>query len=154
MAGPLGSVTEPGSKIQAMKAHRGVQPIDAATKRLLPLKIGIFFQTGDIATSVAQGAAEVGWPYNGYEFAETERFMGLFHEVAPHDQAVPCASCHDGNRMDFAALGYTPKTTRNGKPLCSSCHGAKTASFYALHDKHVDDKGINCIECHSFPKAS
>jgi hypothetical protein len=154
MAGPLGSVTEPGSKIQAMKAHRGVQPIDPATGRLFPLKIGIFFQTGDVATSVAQGAAGVGWNYSGHEFAETERFMGLYHEVAPSSQAVSCASCHDGNRMDFAALGYTPKTTRNGKPLCASCHGAKTASFYTLHNKHVTDKRINCIECHTFSKAT
>ena len=155
MAGPQGNINEPGSKIQALKMHLGKQPIDPATHRLFPLKIGIFFQTGDINTAVAQGAAGVGWPYNGHEFADTKRYMGLFHEVAPHDQALQCASCHEGgNRLDFASLGYAPNPTRNGKPLCQSCHGAKTASFYPLHDKHVKDKQFDCSECHGFSRAT
>ena len=155
MAGPLGSVGEPGSKIQAMKVHQGVQPIDPVSRRLLPLKIGIFFQTGDVANAVVQGAAGVGWPYNGYEFAATERYMGLFHEVAPSEQALGCTSCHNGGtRMNFAALGYTPKAVRNGKPLCASCHSAKSGNFNFVHTKHVTDKRIDCIECHSFSKAS
>lgn len=155
MAGPLGSVTEPGSKIQAMKRHEGVQPIDPVTRRLFPLKIGIFFQTGDVATSVAQGAAAVGWPYTGFEFAQTERYMGLYHEVAPSSQALGCTSCHNGGtRMDFAALGYTPKANRNGRPLCASCHSAKTGSFDVVHKKHVTEKRIDCSECHTFSKAS
>ena len=83
MAGPLGSINDVGAKITALKRHEGLQPIDPISKRLLPLKIGIFFQTGDVATAVAQGAAGVGWPYTGYEFAETERYMGVYHEVAP-----------------------------------------------------------------------
>jgi hypothetical protein len=155
MAGPLGSINDAGAKIQAMKRHEGRQPADPASKRLFPLKIGIFFQTGDVNTAVAQGAAGVGWPYNGHEFAETERYMGIYHEVAPSNQALQCASCHQGgNRLNFASLGYTPKTTRNGAPLCQSCHGAKTASFYTLHNKHVQDKKINCSECHTFSKAN
>ena len=59
MAGPLGSRAEPGAKITAMKRHDGSQPIDPVTRRLLPLKIGIFFQTGDIVRRrrSTQGAA-------------------------------------------------------------------------------------------------
>ncbi|HSP92505.1 MAG TPA: multiheme c-type cytochrome [Vicinamibacterales bacterium] len=151
-AGPLGSRTEPGAKITAMKRHTGRQPIDPKTQYLLPLKIGIFFQTGDLATAVAQGTALVGWANNGYEFAETERFMGLYHEVAPASQALTCSSCHGGSRLDFAALGYTPRTTLDGKPLCASCHGAKNGSFTFIHDKHVTDKRIDCISCHTFSK--
>jgi hypothetical protein len=152
MAGPLGSRTEPGAKITAMKRHTGSQPIDPKTQYLLPLKIGTFFQTGDLAAAVAQGAAAVGWANNGYAFAETERFMGLYHEVAPASQALACSSCHGGNRLDFAALGYTPRTTLNGKPLCASCHSAKIGSFAFIHDKHVTDKRIDCINCHTFSK--
>jgi hypothetical protein len=154
MAGPLGSIQDAGAKIQAMKSHEGVQPIDPVTKRLLPLKMGIFYQTGDVATAVAQGAAAVGWPYSGHEFAATERKLGLYHQVAPKASAVACSSCHEGGtRMNFAALGYTPLSTRNGKPLCSSCHGAKTASFYTVHNKHVTDKKLDCANCHTFSKA-
>lgn len=155
MAGPLGSVQEPGSKITAMKRHEGRQPIDPITGVLLPLKIGTFFQWGDLPGAVAQGVSALGWPSNGHTFVETERFMGVYHEVAPHDSALKCGSCHEGGRrLDFAALGYTPVAVRNGRPLCSSCHSAKTAeSFYALHDKHVKDKGLNCSTCHTFSKA-
>jgi phage tail protein X len=156
MAGPQGSVQDPAAKINPVKHHFGKQPADPVTKRLFPLKIGIFFSTGDVNTAVAQGAAGVGWAYSGHEFADTERFMGLYHEVAPAAQALQCASCHDNGdqRMNFGQLGYTPKTTRNGQPLCSSCHGAKTASFYTVHNKHVRDKGINCIECHTFSQVA
>jgi hypothetical protein len=135
-----------------MKRHEGRQPIDPVTRWLLPLKIGIFFQTGNVAGAVAQGIAAMGWLDNGYEFAETERFMGVYHEVAPKERALSCSTCHDGNRLDFASLGYTPLATRNGRPLCSSCHSAKTASFYNLHEKHVTDKGFDCSTCHTFSK--
>jgi len=155
MAGPLGSIQDAGARIIPVKHHLGRQPQDPTSGRLLPLKIGVFFSTGDVSAAVAQGAAAVGWPYEGHQFAATERFMGLFHEVAPASQALQCATCHDQNRLDWAALGYTPLTTRNGKPLCRSCHGDKgTPTFYKLHDKHVRDKRLDCASCHTFRKAA
>ena len=92
------------------------------------------------------------WVNNGHEFAETERYMGVYHEVAPASQALTCASCHGGNRLDFAALGYKPLATRNGKPLCASCHSAKSGTFAFIHDKHVTDKKLDCSNCHTFSK--
>ena len=155
MAGPRGSITSPGAKIIPVKHHLGRQPIDPVTRRLLPLKIGTFFSTGDVATAVSEGAKALGWTYSGHEFAETERFMGIFHEIAPSDEAVACTSCHGGGRMNFAALGYTPKATRNGKPLCTSCHGNEgAASFTKVHEKHVTDKKYDCSTCHTFSAAS
>ncbi len=155
MAGPLGSVHDAGAKIIPVKHHLGRQPQDPATGRLLPLKIGVFFSTGNVNEAVAQGAAAVGWPYSGHQFVDTERFMGLFHEVAPASQALQCSTCHDQDRLDWAALGYTPLTSRNGKPLCQSCHGSKgQLSFTKLHDKHVRDKRLDCSNCHTFSKAS
>lgn len=78
--------------------------------------------------------------------------MGLYHEVAPKEQALSCSSCHGGTRMDFAALGYTPKATRNGVPLCQSCHQQRTASFSELHKEH--DGKFDCSTCHGFSKAN
>jgi hypothetical protein len=154
LAEPEGRITDPGAKIHAFKHHLGNQPMDTSTRRLLPLKIGKFFETGQMADAVKLGAAEVGWTSKSYEFAETERFMGLFHEVAPKESALTCNSCHDGGtRLDFAALGYTPNATRNGKPLCSSCHGIKSASFSSIHSRHVTKKGYDCSTCHGFSKA-
>ena len=158
MAGPWGSVTEPGSKINAFKHHTAVQGRDVDTKALLPVKAGILFQTGDVDRALRQGATDVGLPLaHGYDFVPTERFMGLFHEVAPKGQALQCSACHNGGaRLDFNALGYTPKTTRNGRALCASCHEDKSREwpaselFEKVHEKHVTDKRINCIECHIF----
>jgi hypothetical protein len=154
MAGPLGSIGDVGAKIFPFKHHTGRQPAEPGG-RLLPLKIGIFFSTGNIAAAIVEGANAVGWAYGGHEFADTERWMGIFHEVAPHEQALECANCHEGaTRLDFAALGYTPKETRNGKPLCTSCHGSKEEKpFYTLHDKHVRDKKLDCSNCHTFAAA-
>lgn len=151
MAGPLGTIQDRSAKIHALKTHLGVQPIDPVTRRLLPLKMGIFYQTGDVATAVAQGAAAVGWAYTGHEFAATERRMGLYHQVAPSEAALACASCHGSTRMNFAELGYSPVPTRNGRPLCTSCHGPKERlTFFKLHEKHVTDKKLDCSNCHSF----
>jgi hypothetical protein len=153
MAGPLGSRNEPGARITAMKRHEGRQPIDPVTRVLLPLKIGIFFETGVVADAVTAGVAAMpGWPNNGFAFAETERYMGVYHEVAPKEQALACSSCHGGRRLDFAALGYTPLATRNGKPLCASCHSAESGSFTFIHDKHVTDRKLDCSNCHTFTK--
>jgi hypothetical protein len=124
------------------------------TGRLLPLKIGKFFETGQINTAVQLGAEGVGWPYTGHEFAQTERYMGLFHEVAPKENALTCNSCHNGGtRLDFAALGYTPNTTRNGRALCSSCHGSESGTFTSIHSRHVTNRRFDCSECHAFSKA-
>jgi hypothetical protein len=136
-----------------MKRHEGRQPIDPITRWLLPLKIGVFFQRNDIAGAISQGVAAMGWAPNGHAFAETERYMGVYHEVAPKEQALGCSSCHGGTRMDFAALGYTPLASRNGQPLCSSCHSAKTGTFTRIHEKHVTDKNYDCSTCHTFRKA-
>jgi len=123
MSEPLGDVTESGAKIHPYKLHTARQPADPSSGRLLPLKIGIFFQTGDLTAAVEAGAAALGWALDGFESAETERYMGLFHEVAPSEQALRCGSCHGGSRLDFGALGYEPKTTRGGKPLVRPSNG-------------------------------
>ena len=151
------------AKIHAFKYHRAKQPIDPVSRKLLPLKIGKFFESGTITTAVELGVAAVGWPYNGFEFEETERYLGIFHEVAPEDDALSCASCHSGGtRLDFVALGYAPKqkNSSNDRPLCTSCHGYEddveewNDYFGKLHAKHVDDKKFDCSNCHSFSSAN
>ena len=98
--------------------------------------------------------------------------MGIFHEVAPSTDALACNDCHNGGaRLDFAALGYTPREVREGKPLCESCHEDKSGEWTAteyfdkVHEKHVGEHGgheggetvsseyFDCIECHTFSAA-
>jgi hypothetical protein len=153
LARPLGSIDD--GKLYPFMLHRAIQPQDRASGAILPLKAGILFQTGDVERAIRVGAQETGFDLaQGYTFLNTQRFMGIFHEMPPASQALGCASCHDAtNRVDFAALGYAPTPTRNGRPLCFSCHGPKEAmDFYKLHDKHVKDKRVRCAECHRFTR--
>jgi hypothetical protein len=86
--------------------------------------------------------------------------MGLFHEVTPKEQALSCNDCHNGGtRLDFAALGYTPKSTYNGKSLYASCHEDETDEwreeyFKKVHAKQVKDKKFDCSKCHTFTKTN
>jgi hypothetical protein len=162
MAGPAPALAgDPGAKIAPMKHHRGVMAVDLESQALIPLKMGILFQTGNVDMAIRRGASDVGWPLTqGYGFVDVERDMGIFHEVVPKDQALSCNDCHGGaaTRMDFDALGYQRKPTRANKPLCASCHEDKSREwkpselFDKVHDKHVGDKRIDCIECHYFSK--
>lgn len=43
-----------------------------------------------------------------YTWADTTRYMGIFHGVRPATQALGCLDCHGSKaRMDWKALGYT-----------------------------------------------
>ena len=89
MAGPLGSVTEAGSKITAMKRHEGRQPIDPVDRMAAPAEDRDLLpeRTTSPPPSPRAWRRSAGRA-NGYAFAETERFMGLYHEVAPKEQAL------------------------------------------------------------------
>jgi hypothetical protein len=163
MSGPNGGVNDAGSKLFAFKYHQAKQPIDPSG-RLLPLKIGLFFQSGQVNEAIKVGTQTVGWTYTSHSFADTERYLGLFHGVSPTSKALKCASCHTeqgGTRLDFAALGYTPKNT-NLATCSSGCHGSKSGDasewkaqkvfFTKLHKKHVTDKKYDCAKCHSFSR--
>ncbi len=158
MAVPEGSIQDVGAKIHAFKRHQATQPMDPVSRRLLPLKIGIFFQTGDVDRAVEEGVGAVGWQYNGHEYVETERYMGLFHEVAPKERALTCSNCHyGGTRLDFDSLGYTPKTEYNGKPLCVACHEDESDDlehgvFTDVHRIHT--RRFDCSRCHGFSSAN
>ncbi len=160
LAAPLGNVADLSAKIYAFKRHEAVQAYDLDTQALLPVKSGILFQTGDVDRAIRQGATEVGLPLaHGYGFVQTQRYMGLYHEVAPKEEALQCNSCHNGGtRLDFDALGYTPKTTRNGRALCASCHEDKSGEWSAsqlftrVHAKHVNEERIACNQCHNFSR--
>jgi hypothetical protein len=105
---PEGSITDPRAKIHPFKYHEARLPIDDDTKLMIPVAVGLVFRTGNNAAGVKAGAknwfgqdvANIGW-------IETERYMGLFHEVVPKKDALKCAACHStGGRLDWKALGY------------------------------------------------
>jgi len=157
MAGPANaSPATTGAKIHPFKVHAASQPIDILTKYLLPLKIGRFYMEGDLVNAVPLGQDGVGWPRNAYDFQKTERWMGLFHEVAPKEQALAynnsCTSCHGGTttRMNLKSMGYT--AIKPTSDLCNDCHGSQSYSFTSVHPRHTS-RGYDCSTCHTFNRA-
>ena len=42
-----------------------------------------------------------------YSWSETSRYMGIYHEVVPKEDALKCRDCHGRkSRLDWEALGY------------------------------------------------
>jgi hypothetical protein len=154
MAYPLGNINDATAKIHAFKLHQAKVGYDLGTRRQIPLKSEVLWETGNIDQALRQGAAGLGWNISGYAFANSQRYFSLYHEVAPKENALQCSSCHvSAGRLNFKALGYLVKTTRNGRPLCSSCHGSETANFYQIHNIHVQEHTFSCTTCHDFKTA-
>ena len=152
-ARPLGDIND--GMLYPFRLHLTVMPQDPVSLALLPVKSGILFQTGNLDLSILTGAAQAGFTLTqGYTYTDTYRWMGIYHEMPSADQALQCTDCHDaGGRVDFSALGYDPKTERNNKPLCVSCHERREAlDFYALHNQHATGKRLDCLECHYFSR--
>ncbi len=153
MAWPLGDIMD--GKLYPFKVHQAVMPQDPVTGAILPVKSKILFETGNMDLAIQTGAKEGGFTLTeGYTFTQTTRWMGIFHEMPSADQALDCAACHESTeRVDFAALGYTPNETRDNQPLCISCHEREDQpDFYELHNNHVQDEQLACSECHNFSR--
>ena len=157
LAYPLGDINDAGAKIHAFKLHQAKVGYDLGARRQIPLNSKVLWETGDIDQAIRQGAAAVGWNISGYSFATAQRYLSLFHEVAPKANALHCADCHvSTGRLNFKELGYLVRTTRDGKALCASCHGAPepVPDFYETHSIHVDgEEPVSCTTCHDFKTA-
>jgi len=105
---PQGNRKDKKAKIHAFKVHEGVLPLMTDKEWLIPIAVDEFFIDGDIEKAVAEGAAaayEVHDP--DYTWVESRRYMGIYHQVQPADQALTCLDCHrEGGRMNWEELGY------------------------------------------------
>lgn len=126
---PDGSINDKKAKIYAFKYHTAKLPYDTESKVLAPPKAGAVFQTGNVLGGIKKGFEE--WlkkPYVKHDFVNTERYMGLFHEVAPKEKALSCNDCHGENGvMDFKALGYADNPWKvGGRLTVTQSPGTKT----------------------------
>jgi len=105
---PQGSRKDKRAKINAFKLHEGVLPLLKEKEWLIPIAVDEFFIDGDMDKAVREGAAAAYGIHDfDYEWVNTKRYMGIFHEVRPADKALQCLDCHrEGGRMDWQALGY------------------------------------------------
>jgi hypothetical protein len=105
---PQGSKNDPGARLYAFKLHRGTMPVLKEQGWIVPILVEEFFADGNIDQAVRAAAEEMyGLEDISYEWVPVERYMGIFHEVQPADNALRCLDCHgpDG-RIDWIALGY------------------------------------------------
>jgi hypothetical protein len=121
---PEGSIDDPAARIFPFKYHEARLPIDASTKRMIPVAVGLVFKAGNNEAAVKAGAkAHLGRDVTQVDWIETERYMGLFHEVVPKKDALQCSACHGaGGRLDWKALGYP------GDPIKTGARKVKAAT--------------------------
>jgi hypothetical protein len=105
---PVGSIKDSKAKIYPFKYHEAKLPIDNATGLMIPVAVGMVFRAGNNEGGVKAGAkAFYGREVTDIGWIETERYMGLFHEVVPKKDALQCNACHvGGDRLDWKGLGY------------------------------------------------
>lgn len=105
---PQGSRQDPKARIYAFKLHRAKMPVLDIQKWVIPIVVEEFFADGNIDRAVRNAAEEFYDVKDAkYTWTDTVRYMGLFHEVEPAQNALRCLDCHgpDG-RLDWKALGY------------------------------------------------
>ncbi|MCK5856627.1 MAG: tetrathionate reductase family octaheme c-type cytochrome [Bacteroidales bacterium] len=93
------------SKIWPVKVHRGKQPYDVVSKKIVQPKLwspnkgdSAYWTDFDWDNSIEAGMKYVGLPYSGkYDFVETEMYWPLNHQVSPADKSLQCTSCHSSS---------------------------------------------------------
>jgi hypothetical protein len=113
---PAGSIADASARIYAFKYHTARLPIDSDSGEMIPVQVGVVFRSGNTEQAVKVGAKNhTGRDVARIDWIETERYMGLFHEVVPKKNALACNDCHgSGNRLDWKALGYPGDPMKTG----------------------------------------
>lgn len=122
-----GAYADLNSKVQPFKDLDATVPVDTRSGAPIPLKLDVYYTTGDLEQALRAGAIAAQMNYSGQWRAETITIpKQLSHGVTAKEQALNCVDCHlpDG-RMDFAALGYSPDRV---ELLQAISHQSQTAS--------------------------
>jgi len=83
-------------------------PILDGKEWILPIATEGVYAHGDVDKAVREaGEAFYGLEHVDFSWSDTSRYMGIYHEVTPKEDALQCLDCHrPGGRMDWQALGY------------------------------------------------
>ncbi len=112
-----GEPNDPGARIWPFKIFRGKQPIDAEKRSLAVFHTAgdddtAFWQNFDWDKALTTGMKAMGTEYSGkLSFVSTEMSWPITHMVAPKEDALSCAQCHNKNgRMQGIDGIYMPGT--------------------------------------------
>ena len=120
-----GGFDDQNSRLQPFKLFKGTAPVDAETGQPIPLKLSVFYKTGDLEAAIKIGARDAGLDYSGDWQAKTMAApLQLSHGILPQEEALTCVDCHtpDG-RLDFAALGYSQEDAETLASISSPAAG-------------------------------
>lgn len=152
---PIGFIDDEGSKLYPFKYKTADQPKTITDNRLIALDTYEYLKgSGDVQKATEKGLVNMGYPASEpYEWVVTDTYQLLNHGVEPSSEALRCGDCHGTtSRMDLKGdLGY--QLAEKQSSLCIQCHDRKEKkSFEKIHDKHVKDKKLDCINCHQFSR--
>lgn len=111
-----GSADDVRSRIWPFKLMEGRQAYDKVHKTLLynhvygPDSDTALWTNFDFSKSLKAGAEAAGQPFSGdYDFVDTHMYWPITHMVAPEDDALQCADCHqrEGRLKDLQGF-YLP----------------------------------------------
>lgn len=157
---PQGNVND--GKLYPFKYKTSDYPLRSNSQELIALDTSVFFATADGDAAAKSGLVNMGYSADdAYEWVLTDTYQLLNHQVSPKGQALQCADCHlKTTRIDLqGSLGYAP--VRPKSTCATACHESSKANewaygdweeFTAHHDKHVNEKGATCADCHSFSR--
>ena len=158
VASPGGEISDPDSKIYAVRVHQGRQPWDG--EELLgyhvPTVKDSSNKTAGIPGNMTLGiSVTLGIPPEDveFEYVNTSRTLGLFHGVAPPEDALTCDDCHKEHALDYEALGYEIEKDDDGNLISAKVPGSdlNLLSFGAGgHGAFFDNYtgAETCIACH------
>jgi hypothetical protein len=149
MARALGTIQD--GKLYPIKVHTAYQPRHNASGRIVQYDVLWNFMTGKYQEAAARGVQFMGLT-GSTTWVKTRAEQLITHGVEPKENALACASCHNGgSQMNLTTLGYTLKSPAS--QVCTQCHGQEAMKpFYDLHNKHVDSERKDCSWCHTFSR--
>lgn len=105
---PIGSRKDQHAKIAPFKKTVVINIADAQSGKVLPLKLLVLKQTGDIDQAVKSSQADLGFTYSGkWRPKTTVIYRQLSHSITK-DKALKCVDCHfKKGVIDWPSLGYS-----------------------------------------------
>lgn len=177
IAEPLGDVADSAAQLYPFKVHTAYMPKLGDDSSMIGMKLEVLAQHGAkdntgalvmwkmdatdrevIDAAIEAGVIESGlstrWETAGTVWTETERWMGIFHGVAPKADALACDDCHGASavRLDFDALGYAPKQAPELLCATVACHPLRTGDFMTVHTQ-ANHQAAGCSVCHTFTRS-
>lgn len=144
LAGPVGirptdldGFTDSPTKIYPFYEHKGSNPYDISTKKIMPfmrnasIPNGSYYEIGknslwkylplwaNATINATNEWSEINFGGSGenLSFVETRMYLSMNHQVRPKEYAYDCRDCHkdleDGGVLDYAALNYTASESAN-----------------------------------------